>query len=158
MSKRFSWIVPHQLAVGPFPKSEHQITHLSRSGITAVLCLTEKDELEVPEAVFNRFVWERVPIPDGFTGGVPTTAQFAQALSILSRWHRKGHVVYVHCLAGVGRSPSVCAAYLVQTQGLQLEESIQLVKERHCLAEPDEAQIAVMRQFFEQQGMLNPSP
>lgn len=147
-SYRFSWILPHKLAVGPFPRSENHIAYLSRQGITAVLCLSEEHERDIPDEVFNRFVWERVPIPDGFTGGVPECEHFARTLAILRRWQQKGHVVYVHCLAGVGRSPSVCAAYLSHTEGMEVDQAIALVKQRHELAEPDAAQIAVMKEYL----------
>ncbi|ERN39869.1 putative protein-tyrosine phosphatase [Rubidibacter lacunae KORDI 51-2] len=150
MIKRFSWVLSQKLAVGPFPHSENQAGYLARQGITAVLCLTEPDERDVPSGIFNRFVWERVAIPDGFTGGVPEVEHFTQSLAILTRWHRKGHAVYVHCLAGVGRSPSVCAAYVARTQSIDLDYAIALVKQQHEIANPDSAQVAIMREFLSQ--------
>ncbi|PSO74071.1 MAG: phosphatase [Cyanobacteria bacterium SW_12_48_29] len=153
MSDRFSWILPQNLAVGSFTNSSLSVTDLSRMGITAILCLTKKKERAVPAEILNRFVWERVAIPDGFRGGTPSTEQIARALAVLSCWHQQGHVVYVHCLAGVGRSPSVCAAYLTYTQGMNLEEALSLVKERHPYAKPDPRQIKIMQKFFTQQGL-----
>lgn len=148
MSHRFSWIIPNRLAVGSFPKSDHEIAYLSRVGITSVLCLTEPHEIKVPQDVKNRFVWKNVAIPDGATGGVPKIEHFQEACAILARWQQKGHATYVHCLAGVGRSPSVCAAYLTQAEGLLLEEAIAKVQDRHAYAHPDPAQIAVMQKFL----------
>lgn len=148
MSKRFSWIIPNRLAVGSFPKLDHEITYLSRVGITSVLCLTEPHEIKVPSEMSHRFVWRNVPIPDGATGGVPRIEHFQEASTILSRWWQKGHVIYVHCLAGVGRSPSVCAIHLTQVEGLSLEDAIEKVQDRHRYAHPDPAQIAVMQQFL----------
>jgi protein-tyrosine phosphatase len=148
MSNRFSWIIPNRLAVGSFPKSDPEITYLSRVGITSVLCLTEPKEVTVPQEMYNRFVWKNVPIPDGAMGGVPKVKHFQEACAILSRWHQKGHSVYVHCLAGVGRSPSVCAAHLTQIEGISLEEAIAKVQDRHPYAHPDPAQIAVMQKFL----------
>jgi predicted protein tyrosine phosphatase len=149
MPERFSWILPNKLAVGSFPKPTTSVMQLRRLGVTAVLCLTEESERPISTEVFHSFLWERVSMPDGFTGGIPTEEQFADALQILSRWYRKGHVIYVHCLAGVGRSPSVCAAYLVQSQGMSLEEAIGLVRERHPYAAPDANQVQVMKSFFQ---------
>ncbi len=137
-----------QLAVGSFPRSNASIFHLRQMGITAILSLTEVDEGDLPTAVFNSFVWQRVAIPDGFKGGIPTRQQFDEALTILARWRNKGHVIYVHCLAGVGRSPAVCAAHIVQIQGISLEEAISFVKKKHSLAAPDANQVQVMKEFF----------
>jgi atypical dual specificity phosphatase len=148
MPERFSWILPQKLAVGSFPKPNVSATKLRREGITAVLSLTEVNERSIPQDIPNSFLWERVPIPDGFTGGIPTEAQFSQALAILERWYRKGHVVYVHCLAGVGRSASVCSLYVSQNKTLPLPEAITYVKDKHSYAAPDSHQVAVMENFL----------
>jgi atypical dual specificity phosphatase len=148
MPERFSWILPQKLAVGSFPNATTSVSKLRREGITAVLSLTENHERLVPDDVPHSFLWEQVPIADGFKGGVPTEAQFAETLQILDRWYRKGHVVYVHCLAGVGRSASVCSLYLSHRQGLSLTEAIALVKSQHKYASPDRNQIEVMQRFL----------
>ncbi|WP_404786044.1 dual specificity protein phosphatase family protein [Altericista sp. CCNU0014] len=148
MPERFSWILPQKLAVGSFPNATTSVSKLRREGITAVLSLTEDRERLVPDGIAHSFLWEQVPIPDGFKGGIPTEEQFAQALQILQRWYRKGHVVYVHCLAGVGRSASVCCLYVSHQQGLPLEDAIALVKSQHSYASPDPNQIEVMQRFL----------
>lgn len=148
MSKRFSWILPQKLAVGSFPDLTASVFKLRREGVTAILSLTEDQERTVPTEIVHSFLWQKVPIPDGFTGGIPTEAQFAEALQILDRWHRKGHVVFVHCLAGVGRSASVCALYLAARQGMLLPDAIAFVKAKHAYAAPDPNQIAVMQRFL----------
>lgn len=116
--------------------------------ITAVLCLNEAVEIPVPAEIVNQFVWERVAIPDGYTGGIPELDHFARALATLSQWRDQGHTIYVHCLAGIGRSPSVCAAYLVARHGLSLEAALKVVRDRHPSAQPDQHQVRVMEQFF----------
>ena len=148
MPERFSWILPQKLAVGSFPNSTTSVMKLRRSGITAVLSLTENHERLVPEELRHSFLWEQVAIPDGFRGGIPTEAQFGQAMKILDRWYRKGHVVYVHCLAGVGRSASVCVLYLARYQNLPLAEALAQVKANHEYAAPDANQIEVMQRFL----------
>ncbi len=148
MPERFSWILPQKLAVGSFPNATTSVSQLRREGVTAVLSLTENHERLVPDDVAHSFLWEQVPIPDGYKGGIPTEAQFAQSLQILERWYRKGHVVYVHCWAGVGRSASVCALYVAQHQGLTLKDAIALVKSQHSYASPDFNQIEVMQRFL----------
>ena len=148
MTKRFSWILPDELAVGSFPKEDSSIFKLRKEGITAVLTLTEEDEITVPEELKHNFVWERVAIPDGYTGGVPSVEQFEQARSILQRWSKKMHAIYVHCLAGVGRSPSVCSLHVMAKQDSSLEDAIQFVKKQHSYASPDEHQVRVMKELL----------
>ncbi|NJN71190.1 MAG: phosphatase, partial [Nitrospira sp.] len=80
MPKRFSWILPNELAVGSFPHQTTSASQLQREGITAILCLNEEAEQSVPTDIQHGFLWQRVPIPDGFTGGIPTEQQFEDAL------------------------------------------------------------------------------
>lgn len=148
MIDRFDWILPDQLAVGPFPKSSSSLAYLRRMDITAILSLTEEMEGTIPAELRHSFVWQRVPIPDGFTGGVPTEEQFAAALEVLERWQKKHHVVYVHCLAGVGRSPAVCALYLSKIKGVSLDEALEIVRTQHQDTQPTAAQIEVMQRFL----------
>lgn len=148
MPDRFSWILPDKLAVGSFPTSPMAIACLRSEGVTAVLSLMEETERPIPPEIPYSFVWKRVPIPDGFKGGIPTESQFVEALQVLSRWHQKSHVVYVHCLAGVGRSPAVSAAYLVHSQGISVEKALMLVKAQHPYAAPDPNQIQVIHNLF----------
>jgi atypical dual specificity phosphatase len=102
----------------------------------------------VPSEILHSFIWERVPIPDGYTGGVPSEEQFEQALKVLNRWYQKKHAVYVHCLAGVGRSASVCALYLAQENKIPLADAIATVRQHHKYAAPDQHQIKVMQNFL----------
>jgi atypical dual specificity phosphatase len=148
MPERFSWVLPQKLAVGSFPNATTSVSRLRRYGITAVLSLTENHERLVPNEIFHSFLWEQVPIPDGFTGGIPTEEQFDQSMQVLDRWYRKGHVVYVHCLAGVGRSASVCSLYLASRKEMSLADAIAHVKAQHSYANPDPSQIAVMQRFL----------
>jgi len=45
---------------------------LSQNILTAVLSLTEESEKPISPEIFYSYVWERVAIPDGFKGGIPT--------------------------------------------------------------------------------------
>ena len=148
MSNWFSWIIPNRLAVGALPQSDHQIAYLSRIGITSVLSLTTPKEVKISQAVPNRFVWKNVSIPDGAKGGIPEVKHFQEACAIILRWQQRNHVTYVHCLAGIGRAPSVCAAYLATAKGISILDAIAYVQDRHRNAHPDPAQISVMHQFL----------
>jgi atypical dual specificity phosphatase len=152
---RLSWILPQELAVGSFPKNAASAAKLQAMGVTAILCLNEEAELAVPAEVSSQFLWHRIAIPDGYTGGIPDPDHFAAALEILTAWRQTGQIMYVHCMAGIGRSPSVCAAYLVHQKRLPLPEAIQFVKNCHAVADPDPYQIRVMQKFFDAQNSGN---
>lgn len=84
---------------------------LAARGVTTVVDLRAEDlgrrEIEEPGRAGLRLV--RLPVRDGQT---PTEGQVDRFLEVVRE--TRGHV-YVHCGAGVGRSGSMSAAYLVRT-------------------------------------------
>ncbi|WP_218081814.1 protein-tyrosine phosphatase family protein [Anthocerotibacter panamensis] len=147
MPKKFSWILADHLAVGSCP-SPSSLLHLREAGITAVLSLTEPHEANLPEELAYNFVWQRVPIPDGFLGGVPSVGHFVRGVQTLQRWRERNNVLYVHCMAGIGRSASMCVAYLCRTQNLSYPEALTLVKTAHPIAAPDSNQERVLQEYL----------
>ncbi|PVG04496.1 phosphatases II [Serendipita vermifera] len=50
---------------------------------------------------------------------------------------RKRNKVLCHCLAGVSRSPTVIAAYLMASRGMKRDEALDLLRERRGVVEPN---------------------
>jgi predicted protein tyrosine phosphatase len=50
---------------------------------------------------------------------------------------RKKNKILCHCLAGVSRSPTVIAAYLMASKGMKRDEALDLLRERRCVVEPN---------------------
>lgn len=48
----------------------------------------------------------------------------------------RGGKIYVHCTAGIYRSPQMIALYLVAIQKYKIEDAVALLKERHSYAKP----------------------
>jgi protein-tyrosine phosphatase len=59
-----------------------------------------------------------------------------------------GGGVYVHCGSGVGRAPTVAAAYLVST-GLALDEAWARIRAVRPFIRPQPQQVAQVRRFAE---------
>lgn len=95
---------------GSHPK-EPAFKSLAKRGVTTIVDLRAEEGLHVDEALLDRLGVERfnIPLRDG---QVPTEAQVEQFLSIIESSKGK---VYVHCMAGVGRTGAMVAAYLVAT-------------------------------------------
>jgi atypical dual specificity phosphatase len=79
----------------------------------------------------------------------PTMAQLRLGAGFIDQAVRAGHKVYVHCYAGVGRSPLVCAAYLI-TQGYTSEEAWDQVERARPYAALNAAQWDRLREFEEE--------
>ena len=47
-----------------------------------------------------------------------------------------GGNIYVHCSAGIYRSPQMIALYLIAIKKYKLEEAVRLLKEKHPYSRP----------------------
>jgi protein-tyrosine phosphatase len=121
-----SYVVPGmRLIAGEYPFTGHSGTaHLKLrafldSGITFFLDLTEDHELDPyepalrDEAELRGAVLEyvRLPIPDM---GVTSRTTMAKILDTIDGALEAGHVVYVHCWGGVGRTGTVVGCHQVR--------------------------------------------
>jgi protein-tyrosine phosphatase len=103
-------VVDDRVLRGSHPREE-TLPALANRGVTTIVDLRAEENLHVDEELLRELGIERfnIPLRDG---QVPTEAQVEQFLSIIE--NSKGKV-YVHCMAGVGRTGAMVAAYLVTT-------------------------------------------
>jgi protein-tyrosine phosphatase len=127
------------LFVGSCPRDQADIDYLNTDlGITAVLNLQTDQDLvhwgirwERMEAAYRTLGVELrlVPVmdfnPDELRRRLPACVQAVDELL------RAGQTVYVHCSAGMNRSPSTVVAYLHWVRGMGLDEAVDFVMEKH---------------------------
>lgn len=158
-------ILPGHLLVGEAPRAEH-MDHLKELGVTAVMSLLDHtDPYQVDSRIRQAFAFEEVSIVDAFKGGVPSTAHLERAVTVLRAWRKQGHVIYLHCLLGIGRSPLVAMAYLVagndeerDPKEHRLTRAIHQVRSARQKADPNVHQLKVLAEYvadtFGNQGKL----
>lgn len=119
------WVLPGRLAAGAYPGSRSRAQAMERlrrfldAGFTCFIDLTEASELAPYEALLpfeapngRRVEYLREPIPDH---GVPTHRETMQrVLALLDGALGAGHVVYLHCRAGIGRSGMAIGCWLAE--------------------------------------------
>lgn len=119
----FAWLVPGRLAGTPRPGVVHDMDNdlkaLRRCGVTMLITLTEKD---FPQDALARNGLKNFHLPV-YDHEPPTVAQIQMLLARMSAAMRRGEVLAVHCLAGLGRTGTVLAAWLVR-EGLSAEEAL----------------------------------
>ena len=59
-----------------------------------------------------------------------------EGIEIMEQILSSGENIYVHCSAGIYRSPQMIALYLIAIKKYQLEEAVTLLEERHPYARP----------------------
>jgi protein-tyrosine phosphatase len=79
---------------------------------------------------------------------VPSPEQLRKAIDALGRFLDRGRVAYVHCYAGVGRSPTVCMGYLARAERLTLVEAFGRVVSHHEPASPTAGQLAALSLYL----------
>ncbi|RMG45621.1 MAG: hypothetical protein D6723_18220 [Acidobacteria bacterium] len=129
-----------ELLIGSYPQDEEDVKRLRESGVTAVLNLQtdeDFDYLGVDWPALEAAYWKygiqlrRVPIIDH--DPIDLREKLPQAVRTLSQLLAADHTVYVHCTAGVGRSPAVVIAYLHWCRGWDLDRAVTSVKQhRPC--------------------------
>lgn len=129
-------VIP-RLFLGSAP-SRRDVPRIARLGINRVIDLRAEDTApsEWPPPV----VAKRLPFEDH---GTPTVDELGSAASEVAELMSEGHLVFVHCHAGLERTPTVvCAALLII--GWHLADAYQRVLEARPGAAPTEGQLAAL--------------
>ena len=122
------WVVPGRLLVGAHPGSRSRAQAMDRlrrfleAGITCFVDLTEPSETAPYEHLLpfetptgRRIEYLREPIVDH---GVPASRDtMDRILVMLDGALATGHVVYLHCRAGIGRSALAAGCWLAERSG-----------------------------------------
>lgn len=140
---RISWVLQHQLALGPAPWAERHLQLLRDNGIQSVLSLSSVEECPPPPQMEQWFECRRLVLPDHRTGRTPTTQQLQQALELLETLSTNGPV-FVHCIAAMERSPLLCLAWLMRQCGLTRLQALDYLCELHPGTNPLPQQLALL--------------
>jgi protein-tyrosine phosphatase len=123
----FAAITP-RLLVGPCPYDPEEFQQLKSQSVTAILSLLSLDDEEesgvrgIVETTKAALEYRNVPVND--FDDLDLKQRLPACVEALDDLLRKGHKVYVHCTAGVTRSPTVVAAYLHWRLHWPLEEAL----------------------------------
>jgi atypical dual specificity phosphatase len=119
---RLTWIVEHEVAAMPMPWPE-DVERLPGEGVRGVLSLSERAPDGLAAAGLEHL---HLPVRDF---SPPTVAQLAEAVAFMDGVLSKGGAVAVHCGAGLGRTGTVVAAWLVR-RGRSTADAIREVRSR----------------------------
>lgn len=126
--------------VGTYPQTPEDIHHLKDElRVTAVLSLQDDSDLEALGVRWDLFqrayqasgvVAVREPVKDFSPKAL--NERLSACVMALEQLVAAGHRVYVHCTAGINRSPTVVIAWLHVCRGLPVAEAAATVTERRA--------------------------
>ena len=142
----FLWLKKGQLAGTPRPGIVHDINYdlkaLKRVGVTTLVSLTVRapEVEEMLEYGINN-IWS--PVPDM---EAPTLTQAVDICRKIDKSLQRGEIVAVHCRAGLGRTGTILAAYLIRegSEALNALETVRQVEPRWVQSEE---QVAFLEKF-----------
>ena len=144
MLEHFSNLDEH-LAVGSYPHAPEHVAFLKGEGVTAVVNLQSDRDLGALGVMWP-VMWQfytreglrvrRVPVIDFDRKDLLKSLD--EAVEAITESVAAGRKTYVHCSAGLNRSPTSIIAHLVAHRGLSVKDATAWVSERHrCVPYPD---------------------
>jgi atypical dual specificity phosphatase len=124
----FHWIVPGRLAgcaePGVSAAIDYDMQLLHTMGITHLITLTEKD-LDQAALARNKLSNLHLPIYDRQAPSMAQTYMLVRRMQVLLD---QGAVLAVHCRAGIGRTGTILAAWLIREGGLSATSAIERLR------------------------------
>lgn len=113
------WVEPARFAAGAYPAAPSDLAALLAAGIGGFVDLTPArdhggyadDVARLARTVGHEVLHRRFPIRDF---GLPEVATMRAILDTIDEWLAARRAVYVHCHAGIGRTGTVVACWLVR--------------------------------------------
>lgn len=139
--RRYSQITPNLYVCGQY--DARGLEALKSWGVTAVINLRrEFDDLAAGIAP-DRYLY--LPTEDNTA---PSQEHLRQGVEFIRSEIERGGAVYIHCGVGVGRAPTMAAAYLVSA-GMTPESAWQVIRHVRPFVWPNRRQLASVREFAE---------
>lgn len=144
----FSWVIEGKLAGGARPESEEQLRWLKEEGVQVIVCLNMERPLDEQQVKGLGFEYLFIPVRD-FTA--PRLEDIERFVSFTKQMLKQSKPVVVCCAAGIGRTGTMLAAYLVSVC-LSPDEALERVRVKRGMGVESTAQKEAVYEFARRMG------
>jgi len=118
-----SWLIENKLAGSAIPTSTDEVKWVIEQGVKSIVTVREEplDDEWVKEVKYLHIMSNDLSVPE--------FVDLGSAVDFIHRRITNNEPVMVHCLAGLGRTGTILACYLVKYQNMSADEAIQKVRE-----------------------------
>eukprot|EP01022_Parablepharisma_sp_SALTPOND_P001426 TRINITY_DN106356_c0_g1_i1.p1 TRINITY_DN106356_c0_g1~~TRINITY_DN106356_c0_g1_i1.p1 ORF type:complete len:425 (-),score=18.78 TRINITY_DN106356_c0_g1_i1:880-2154(-) len=130
--------------------SDVSLTYLRKKGIGAIVLVCSEGILRWPDEM----EYYRIQVEDTLKGNL--TPFFLEAIEFIRSHIEKNQGVLLRCAAGVSRSASVVAAYLMKVKQLTRDEAIEYIKRSRPMVSPNPAFLKQLKHFESELELSQP--
>ena len=141
----FSWLINDKLAGSGMPTSSAELEWVIKTGVKSVVTMTEEP---LPESWIKNIKYLHVPTEDL---SAPDMEKIDNTVDYIHERIKNNEPTMVHCAAGIGRTGTILACYLIKYHGLSTKDAIDKVRKERpgsIQSESQEIAIGLYRKFI----------
>lgn len=141
----FSWLINDKLAGSGMPTSFAELEWVFKTGVKSVVTMTEEP---LPESWIKNVKYLHVPTEDL---SAPDMEKIDNTVDYIHERIKNNEPTMVHCAAGIGRTGTILACYLIKYHRLSTKDAIDKVRKERpgsIQSESQEIAIGLYRKFI----------